>query len=56
MAKADVKAYPRTLHRLEALHLDTNMIVSGHWSAVHGPDLIEHYLELLRENAAHSQS
>jgi metallo-beta-lactamase class B len=53
MAKADVNAYPRTLHRLEALHLDTNMIVSGHWSAVHGPDLIEHYLELLRENAAH---
>jgi metallo-beta-lactamase class B len=52
MAKADVKAYPRTLRRLEALHLDTNMIVSGHWSAVHGPDLIEHYLELLRENAA----
>jgi metallo-beta-lactamase class B len=55
MAKADVKAYPLTLHRLEALRLDTNMIVSGHWSPVHGPDLIEHYLELLRENAAQSQ-
>jgi metallo-beta-lactamase class B len=55
MAKADVKAYPRTLHRLEALDLDTNMVVSGHWSAVHGPDLIEHYLELLRENSAQSK-
>lgn len=48
MAKADVEAYPDTLHKLQELHLPIRMIVSGHWSAVHGPDLVAHYLGLLK--------
>lgn len=47
MAKANIQAYPVTLHKLQGLHLAIRMIVSGHWSAVHGPDLIERYLDLL---------
>lgn len=47
MARANVKAYPTTLHKLQDLHLSIRMIVSGHWSAVHGPDLIDRYLDLL---------
>jgi metallo-beta-lactamase class B len=47
MAKADVDEYPKTLRKLQDLRLDIRMIVSGHWSAVHGPDLIDRYLDLL---------
>ena len=50
MAKADAKEYPNTLHKLQALHLDVDTIISGHWSPVHGPDLVDHYLELLKLN------
>lgn len=52
MAKADVRAYPTTLGKLKALRLDTAMIIAGHWSAVYGADLVDHYLELLRQNEA----
>jgi metallo-beta-lactamase class B len=48
MATANVEAYPNTLHKLQALHLHIRMIVAGHWSAVHGPDLVDHYLDLLK--------
>jgi metallo-beta-lactamase class B len=48
MANADVKEYPNTLHKLQALHLDIDTIISGHWSPVHGPELVEHYLQLLK--------
>jgi metallo-beta-lactamase class B len=48
MAKADVVEYPKTLRKLRELHLPIDVVISGHWSAVHGPDLIEHYLMLLR--------
>lgn len=47
MAKANVSDYAATLHKLEKLRLDMRMIISGHWSAVHGPDLIDRYLRLL---------
>ncbi|HZP06072.1 MAG TPA: subclass B2 metallo-beta-lactamase [Terracidiphilus sp.] len=50
MAKADVKEYPTTLNRLKALDLPIRMIISGHWSAVHGPELVDHYLDLLEKN------
>lgn len=48
MANADVAAYPKTLRKLQALHLDIQIIISGHWSAIHGPELVDHYLEMLR--------
>ena len=47
MARADVKEYPKTLHKLLALHLGIDTIISGHWSPVHGPELVEQYLQLL---------
>jgi metallo-beta-lactamase class B len=59
MTKADVEEYPNTLHKLQELHLDIQTIISGHWSPVHGPDLIDHYLRLLqlaeRDDAHHKQ-
>ncbi|HTW34910.1 MAG TPA: hypothetical protein VMD53_09860 [Rhizomicrobium sp.] len=51
MAKADVKEYPNTLHKLKALHLPIRTIISGHWSAVHGPELIDRYLQMLAQDA-----
>lgn len=47
MAKADVREYPNTLHKLQQLHLDIRTIISGHWHPVHGPELVDHYLQLL---------
>jgi metallo-beta-lactamase class B len=47
MAKANVEEYPVTLQKLKNLHLDIRMIISGHWAAVHGPDLVDRYLNLL---------
>jgi metallo-beta-lactamase class B len=49
---ADLAEYPKTLHKLQQLHLNIDTIISGHWSAVHGPELIDQYLELL---TAHSE-
>lgn len=56
MAKANVAAYPNTLHKLQDLHLDIRMIIAGHWTAVHGPDLIDHYLDLLAQSSAVAHS
>jgi metallo-beta-lactamase class B len=44
--------YPNTLRKLERLGLDIRTIVAGHWSAVHGPELIERYVNLLKANPA----
>jgi metallo-beta-lactamase class B len=52
LAFADLEEYPRTLARLAALKLEVRTIVAGHGSPVHGPELVEHYLGLLRANAA----
>ena len=46
---ADLPEYPRTLERLKKLNLPINLIVAGHWSPVHGPELIDEYLALLRQ-------
>ncbi len=55
---ANVKEYPRTLRRLVALGLPFDCIVSGHWTPVHGPELIDTYLQLLasREDATGAES
>ena len=50
MAKANVAEYPNTLHKLRGLHLDIRMVIAGHWSAVHGPDIIDRYLDLLAKS------
>jgi len=44
---ADLTEYPRTLRKLKALNLGFDTIIAGHYSAVHGPELIDQYLALL---------
>jgi metallo-beta-lactamase class B len=44
---ADLTEYPKTLRKLKALNLGFETIVAGHYSAVHGPELIDQYLALL---------
>ena len=50
LADADLRAYPNTLHRLQRMHLRIRTVIAGHWSAVHGPDLIDQYLRMLQEH------
>jgi len=50
MAKANVAEYPNTLQKLQGLHLDIRMVIAGHWSAVHGPDIIDRYLDLVAKS------
>ena len=47
MTFADRAEYPRTLRKLQELKLPIEKIIAGHWSPVHGPELIGRYLELL---------
>jgi metallo-beta-lactamase class B len=47
LTKANVSAYPETLRNLKELRLPTRMIIAGHWTPVHGPDLIDRYLVML---------
>lgn len=46
---ADVAAYPSTLQKLKALALPIVTIIAGHYSPLHGPELIDHYLALLEK-------
>ena len=39
--------YPKTLQKLKDLNLGFTTIVAGHWSPLHGPELIDRYLQLL---------
>jgi metallo-beta-lactamase class B len=47
---ADLTEYPKTLQKLKQLNLGFTTIVAGHWSALHGPELIDQYLQLLAAN------
>jgi metallo-beta-lactamase class B len=44
---ADVAEYPKTLRRLQKLDLGFTTIIAGHYSPIHGPELINKYLGLL---------
>lgn len=46
---ADLVEYPKTLQKLKDLHLPIDIIVSGHYSAVHKSDLIDRYMEMLAQ-------
>jgi metallo-beta-lactamase class B len=52
LAGADIQAYPETLRNLKRLNLDIDTVVSGHFSPLHGPELIDHYLQLLEDHKA----
>jgi metallo-beta-lactamase class B len=47
---ADLIEYPKTLEKLKQLNLGFTTIVAGHWSPLHGPELIDQYLKLLATN------
>jgi len=47
---ADRAEYPKTLQKLKQLNLGFATIVAGHWSPIHGPELIDQYLRLLETN------
>lgn len=48
LAQADLPSYVKTLHRLRDLHLPIDYIVAGHWSPIHGPELVDTYLGFLQ--------
>ena len=50
LAFANLEEYPKTLEKLRRLHLEIDKIISGHWSAVHGPGLIDEYLAMLKKH------
>lgn len=45
---ADLDGYPKTLNRLKSLKLPIDIVIAGHGSSIHGPDLVDHYLKLLQ--------
>jgi metallo-beta-lactamase class B len=49
LASANLTEYPRTLDKLQELHLTIDNVISGHWSAVHGPELINQYRLMLKD-------
>lgn len=51
LAFANLEEYPKTLEKLRRLHLEIDKIISGHWSAVHGPELIDEYLAMLKKHS-----
>ncbi|MGZ3722888.1 MAG: subclass B2 metallo-beta-lactamase [Bdellovibrionales bacterium] len=51
LGSANIVEYPKTLQKLKSRHLDINTVISGHWSSIHGPELIDQYLALLAQHA-----
>ncbi len=47
LAYANIDEYPKTLRKLQQLNLGFTTIIAGHYSPVHGPELIDQYLGLL---------
>jgi metallo-beta-lactamase class B len=47
---ADLVEYPKTLQKLKRSALDIATIISGHYSPIHGPELIDQYLQLLERS------
>jgi metallo-beta-lactamase class B len=47
LALADLVEYPKTLRKLKQLDLGYTTIIAGHWSPIHGPELVDQYLRLL---------
>jgi len=54
LAFADLDEYPKTLKKLQHLNLGYTTIIAGHWSPIHGSELVDEYLRLLALNQEHS--
>lgn len=52
LAFADLVEYPKTLEKLKKLNLGYTTIIAGHWSPIHGPELVDQYLALLLSREA----
>lgn len=55
LALADLEEYPKTLKRLQKLNLGYTTIIAGHWSPIHGPELVDQYLRLLEAYQDHAR-
>ena len=53
---ANLTEYPKTLEKLKQLNLGFTTIVAGHWSPLHGPELIDQYLQLLATNQGNGRA
>lgn len=53
LGDANLTEYPKTLERIKKLKIKT--IIAGHWSSVHGPELIDQVLKLLRQRSSKSK-
>jgi metallo-beta-lactamase class B len=51
---ANLTEYPNTLQKLKNLNLGFTTIVAGHWSPIHGPELIDQYVQLLEAKSKSS--
>jgi metallo-beta-lactamase class B len=51
LAFSNLEEYPKTLRKLQRLDLRIDKIISGHWSAVHGPELIDQFLAMLKDQS-----
>lgn len=49
LSYANIEEYPKTLRKLQRLHLGFTTIIAGHFSPVHGPELIDQYIGLLAQ-------
>lgn len=47
---ADIGEYPKTLRKLKAMNLGFTTILAGHFAPVHGPELLDRFLEMLAEH------
>jgi metallo-beta-lactamase class B len=50
LAFADIFEYRRTLNKLKSSGLDIDTVIAGHGNPLHGPELIQHYLDLLGQS------
>lgn len=46
LGDANLVEYPKTLERIKKLKIKT--VIAGHWSSIHGPELIDKVLTLLK--------
>jgi metallo-beta-lactamase class B len=46
---ANIEEYPKTLRKLQQLNLGFTTIIAGHFSPIHGPELIDQYIGLLAQ-------
>ncbi len=47
LASGDIHEYPKTIRKLQALKLDYDVILAGHFDPIQKPDLVERFLKML---------